>query len=70
MKGYLRKKNRHGMWQQRYFECANAFLNYFPDAKKRKLLASLSLVGVRECELIDPFEATFYIELVDGTRLE
>lgn len=61
MAGILKKKSRHGFWQKRYFQLANNYMNYYTDAKKTRLLASLPLSEVVNAELLDITEGVFTV---------
>ena len=45
--GFLKKLSHKGLWQSRYFECMNGYLNYFKGSDKKELLASINLEQVR-----------------------
>jgi hypothetical protein len=47
IEGPLQKKSSMGLWQTRYFQMNNFYLNYFNDVKRLKLCASIDL---RNCE--------------------
>jgi hypothetical protein len=57
MEGYLRKKNKTGFWQRRFFKLCGSELQYFKGATTEEPLGSICIPDAREIRTSDRFGA-------------
>ena len=62
--GYLKKKNRKGKWQRRYFRLTDEFLSYYASESDKRVKASIAL---KDCHEVVQKEREIHVVRNDTT---